>query len=335
VPLPQAEPPPTNGTVTSVGLVMPSQVYSITGSPVTDAGVITVTYNNQNANTLFAGPAAGGAVPPSFRPLVSADMPLPNTASLGGVMARLPAPHRFLTGIDTTGLVSAAQPDYSDLTGLPPMVGAPGPPTPTSLGGVALTPPVPHSFLTGVDATGALLMAQPVAADVAWPAQAINLVYAGPGSGGAAAPAFRPLVNADLPNAAVDVPWTPVVTFATPGDLSVSYTAQTAIYSRIGPLVMFRVSLSFTATFTTAAGNLQITGLPVAAAPGSWGGYIPTAISTITWPNTGTVTYLLLGGSTFTIVSAKSASAPTNWTAGTPIPSGIGFSLQFNGWYST
>jgi hypothetical protein len=56
--------------------------------------------------------------------------------------------------------------------------------------------------------------------------------------------------------------FTPVVTFATPGNLSVVYSVQTGFYSRIGNIVTAFISLSFTPTFTTASGSFQITGLP-------------------------------------------------------------------------
>jgi hypothetical protein len=62
------------GTVTSVGLSLPG-IFSVSNSPVTGAGTLTATFNNQNANLVFAGPASGGAAAPSFRSLVSNDIP--------------------------------------------------------------------------------------------------------------------------------------------------------------------------------------------------------------------------------------------------------------------
>lgn len=62
--------------------------------------------------------------------------------------------------------------------------------------------------------------------------------------------------------------WTPVLTFATPGDLSVVYATngQQGYYTKIGRLVTASCLISTsTFTFTTASGNLQITGLPFAA----------------------------------------------------------------------
>lgn len=67
-----------SGQVTSVGLALPSSVFSISGSPVTSTGTLTGAFINQNANLVFAGPASGGAAVPAMRSLVALD--LPNTA---------------------------------------------------------------------------------------------------------------------------------------------------------------------------------------------------------------------------------------------------------------
>lgn len=68
--------PATNGTVTSVALSLPSFI-TVTGSPVTTSGTLTGTLATQTANTVFAGPSSGSAAAPTFRALVSADVPLP------------------------------------------------------------------------------------------------------------------------------------------------------------------------------------------------------------------------------------------------------------------
>ena len=62
------------GTVTSVGLSVPS-ILTVSGSPVTGSGTITIGLANQSANTVLAGPTSGGAAAPSFRALVSGDIP--------------------------------------------------------------------------------------------------------------------------------------------------------------------------------------------------------------------------------------------------------------------
>lgn len=56
--------------------------------------------------------------------------------------------------------------------------------------------------------------------------------------------------------------WTPVFTFATPGNLSVSYSVQAGYYIRTGNFIVVRFLLTFTPTFTTSSGDALITGLP-------------------------------------------------------------------------
>jgi hypothetical protein len=63
-----------SGTVTSVALAAPG-IFTVSGSPVTTAGTITLALATQTANTVFAGPSSGGAVAPAFRALVAADVP--------------------------------------------------------------------------------------------------------------------------------------------------------------------------------------------------------------------------------------------------------------------
>lgn len=63
-----------SGTVTSVALAVPS-FLSVSGSPITSAGTITLALVTELANVVFAGPATGSAATPTFRSLVSADLP--------------------------------------------------------------------------------------------------------------------------------------------------------------------------------------------------------------------------------------------------------------------
>lgn len=56
--------------------------------------------------------------------------------------------------------------------------------------------------------------------------------------------------------------WTPVFTCNTPGDLSVVYTYQQGEYYQIGDLTWVCAHLIFTPTFTTAVGQIFITGAP-------------------------------------------------------------------------
>jgi hypothetical protein len=82
--------PSNPGTVTSVGLTMPGVIFNSTvpGSPVTTSSTLAPTLATQTANTVLAGPATGSPATPTFRALVSADIPN-NAASTTGTAANL------------------------------------------------------------------------------------------------------------------------------------------------------------------------------------------------------------------------------------------------------
>ncbi len=65
------------GSVVSVGLSDGSTIpiYSISGSPVTSSGTLDFSLIVQAANQIFAGPVSGSSAEPTFRSLVSADIP--------------------------------------------------------------------------------------------------------------------------------------------------------------------------------------------------------------------------------------------------------------------
>jgi hypothetical protein len=64
------------GTVTSVAVSVPSGVLTVSGSPVTASGTITMDLAEQSPNKVLAGPSAGGGAEyPNFRDLHTNDMP--------------------------------------------------------------------------------------------------------------------------------------------------------------------------------------------------------------------------------------------------------------------
>lgn len=74
------------GSVTSVALTTPAFLL-VAGSPITTSGTLAVTLATQSANTIFAGPTSGGPAVPTFRALVSADIPLISlTAGVSGIL---------------------------------------------------------------------------------------------------------------------------------------------------------------------------------------------------------------------------------------------------------
>lgn len=66
--------PAASGTVTSVGLALPS-LFNVTGSPLTTSGTLAATLVSQPATTVFAAPS-GAAGTPTFRTLTATDIPL-------------------------------------------------------------------------------------------------------------------------------------------------------------------------------------------------------------------------------------------------------------------
>ncbi len=62
------------GTVSSVAFAAPVE-FTVTGSPITSSGTITLVKAAENANTVWAGPASGGPAQPTFRALTVNDIP--------------------------------------------------------------------------------------------------------------------------------------------------------------------------------------------------------------------------------------------------------------------
>lgn len=65
------------GTVQFVALTMPSDLFAVSGSPITTSGTFAVTLAAQAPNQILAGPASGAVgAAPAFRALVAADLPV-------------------------------------------------------------------------------------------------------------------------------------------------------------------------------------------------------------------------------------------------------------------
>jgi hypothetical protein len=146
---------------------------------VTTAGVLALALVTQAANLVWAGPTAGAAADPTFRSLVAADIP-----DLSGVYQPLNAK---LTAF--CALANAAGVLTNDGSGVYSWVAA----STGTVTSVALTVP---SFLNvaGSPVTTSGTFAVTLATQTA------NTVFAGPGTGLPATPAFRALVAADIPD---------------------------------------------------------------------------------------------------------------------------------------
>jgi len=213
--------------VTSVGLTAPSSILAVTGSPVTTAGVLALALVAQAANLVWAGPTSGAPADPAFRALVAADIP-----DLSGVYQPLSSKlTAFAALADGAGVLT------NDGSGVYSWVAA-ATGTVTSVG---LSVP---SFLSvaGSPVTTSGTLAVTLAT------QAANLVFAGPGSGGVAAPTFRALVAADIPD---------LSTVYQP--LNAKLTAISALANAAGALTNDGSGgFSYTALTTPGGSNTQV-----------------------------------------------------------------------------
>ena len=82
-----------SGTVTSVALNAPTNEFTVTGSPVTNAGTLALAWKAFSGNKVFASPADGSNLAPSFRSLVDADLPAAISASkISGTLTKANIP---------------------------------------------------------------------------------------------------------------------------------------------------------------------------------------------------------------------------------------------------
>ena len=150
--------------------------------------------------------------------------------------------------------------------------------------------PITHAKVSAVPDSVATGLVQPSE----WNAAHVIGALGTPAADGIAFPASQvPAAGVNVLDDYEEGTWTPVVTFATPGDLSVAYSRQVGRYTKIGRLVIVHIDISTsTFTFTSASGDLTITGLPFASASAA-GGYAGPVTARIATPLTNTVAYQL------------------------------------------
>lgn len=156
------------GSVTSAGLITDSTTSAIfanttnavTGSPITAAGSVTLTFSTQVKNLVLAGPATGANAAPTYRLLVGADLPVPSATTLGGIQSALPVSHQFINSISILGVPALSQPAFSDLSGSATAAQLPNP-SASTLGGVQSVAAVANNFVTAISVAGVPAQAQP------------------------------------------------------------------------------------------------------------------------------------------------------------------------------
>ena len=203
--------PAASGSVTSVGLSAPSQ-FTVTGSPVTTSGTLTFAWNAQAINTVLAGPSSGSSAAPTFRSLVSADIPALDFAKIttgvvpivqGGTgQTTANAAYNALSPMTTNGdieirsggvaarlAIGSSGQVLTVVSGLPAWASQAASGTVTSVG---LSMPSDFTVTNSPVTSSGTLTAT-------WNTKAANTFLAGPASGSAATPAFRALVTSDVP----------------------------------------------------------------------------------------------------------------------------------------
>jgi len=116
--------------------------------------------------------------------------------------------------------------------------------------------------------------------------------------------------------------WTPAITFATPGDLSVAYSTQNGGYTKIGNTVMLDFNIQTSSfTHTTASGDVRVSGLPFTAGGAYPGSVIFSGVTKATYTDLAPIatnqnTYLIVqaGGSGVATSTVKAADMPTAGT---------------------
>lgn len=215
------------GTISSIGFAAPS-IFSVSGSPLTADGNISMTLANQSANKVFAGPTSGGDTAPTFRSLEASDIPALDASKIttGTIAAaRLPSGIAPIgaAGGDLSGtfpnptvnringvLVSGSAPTssshilkYNGTTQYQPGFIHANDIRSTATGNAAFFPLTCTSSQTSVwnsltdqmDCTNISV----TAANVNFGSQTQNQFFAAP-SGASGNPIFRAMVAADVPN---------------------------------------------------------------------------------------------------------------------------------------
>lgn len=118
--------------------------------------------------------------------------------------------------------------------------------------------------------------------------------------------------------------WTPVLTFSTPGDVSVTYSVQSGYYTKIGRMVHLGFNLATSAfTHTTASGSLQVTGSPftqvtpnVVIGSLMWGGITKATYTQISprLSNSSATIDFVTSGSGVAVAVVQAADMPTGGT---------------------
>lgn len=275
------------------------------------AGIV-IAPSCSGTSSAFTGISAGTLTCSTLTP----PTPAPTASTLGGVFSSAAGANQFATGVSTAGSLTYAQPAFSNLFG---SIAAAQIPTPTAgaLGGVKSATAGANQFGTGIDTTGTPTFAQPAFSNISGTATVTQL----------------PLAASST--------WTPSITSVTPGDLVLSAVTATGTYDRsiLASGCMLHISWSWTGvvTYTTATGNLKVTGLPYSrASDGQSDWMLPGALSVFTWPGSASMIMWEIGPNTnFMLLRGLKTASNPGVLAITAITSGSTLTLTGSGDYKS
>jgi len=281
-------------------------------------------FGNQTANRVLAGPASGGATTPTFRAIVGADLPNPSSTTLGGVQSLAAVTSRWINTISTSGVPSASQPSFTDISGTVQPSQLPSIGNNNILGNVSGGTAVP----VGITASNILDILGSTQGDV---------LYRG-SSGWAALTAGTNGQVLTTSGAAANPAWTTVTgtgtvtsvatnngitggTITTTGTIGLDAIANGTLLANTSGLSQHPTATAPTAILDvigSTQGNLLYRGASnwTVLAPGTNGQVLTQGASTPSWSNAGTVSTITpSSGLTSTVTSAAPGSAIT--TTGT------------------
>lgn len=130
--------------------------------------------------------------------------------------------------------------------------------------------------------------------------------------------------------------FTPNITFATPGDLSVTHSTELGRYTKIGNIVFFTARVITSVwTHTTASGTFRLTGLPFTVSSSPTVTWVCTAHThTAVLANIASVMGQPVGGQTYMQFQAiRDGSGPLTFNEAV-FPSGSNVTIETQGYYA-
>ncbi|MQX90313.1 hypothetical protein [Sinorhizobium meliloti] len=127
--------------------------------------------------------------------------------------------------------------------------------------------------------------------------------------------------------------FTPSITFATPGDLALTSVTASGVWKRTGRYVKVESNFTGTPTFTTASGNIRLTGLPFSAASGNGNMSLQSITALVDWNSRTMLTVNPTSFNTFCEVRGFAAGVGPSPMQATDITSGAALTINYVGEY--